>query len=526
MSTLAVPTMVRIHLLTGWKALGSWVLATGLTMLAVTRSVGGLYDTPAKIHSYAVAVGNGGALVAINGRVAGIDSLGGIVANEAGFLASFAIPLMGVSLVARMTRRDEEDGRLEALLAGRVGRSAPLVAALLVVTGALVAAAAALFVALVLVGVPAAASALYAASMGALGLVFAGIAALTAQVVEHSRGVYAVGLAAILLAYLLRGVGDVLQNAVTWLSPLGWQENSRAFGDQRWWPLLVPVLVAAALAGLAVVECSRRDLGSARLRRAGGPTSASRLLRSPLGTVLRLRGGSILGWTTGTVVVAAAFGTLAQPLLEAIEGNPAVAKALGASGATGLDTVLSMSVLILALLAGGYVVQGVAMLRAEETSHRLETRLAGTDGRAFWLGLQVLVLVAGLVPILGLGALALAGGTVVSTGQAVAGTVLRATAAFLPAIALLGALALALFGLLPRAQPVAWLLFAVAALIAYLGDPLRLAAPVLALSPYHAVGNPPQDPVRAGALALLGALAVGLGLLGLVGFRRRDVPRD
>ena len=72
------------------------------TTVAIHRS----YDTAAKIHAYAAALGTGDALVAVNGRVAGIDSLGGVIANEFGFVAAFALPLMGISLVARVTRRD------------------------------------------------------------------------------------------------------------------------------------------------------------------------------------------------------------------------------------------------------------------------------------------------------------------------------------------------------------------------------------------------------------------------------------
>ncbi|HEX7716509.1 MAG TPA: hypothetical protein VF416_04410, partial [Marmoricola sp.] len=188
MSTAALDTMLRIRVRTAWKAVAAWVLGIGLTVVATTSSISGLYDTPAKITSYADAVTAGDAMVVINGRVAGVDSLGGIVANEFGFVASFAIPFMAVALMARMTRRAEELGRLEMLLAGRIGRSAPLVAALTITTIALGLVAATLAASLLAIGVPATAALLYSASMGALGLVFAGFAAVAAQLVEHARG--------------------------------------------------------------------------------------------------------------------------------------------------------------------------------------------------------------------------------------------------------------------------------------------------------------------------------------------------
>lgn len=52
---------------------------------------------------------------------------------------------------------------------------------------------------------------------------------------------------------------------LTWLSPLGWGEQVRPFGDERWWALLLPLallagatLAAFAAAGLALFR--RRDL--------------------------------------------------------------------------------------------------------------------------------------------------------------------------------------------------------------------------------------------------------------------------
>ncbi len=172
-----VITMVRIHLRTGWLAILVWVLAVAGTMEFTVAAIHGLYDTPAKVHTYAAAV-KGDALMMLNGKIAGIDSLGGIVANEFGFMASFAIPFMAVSLVSRMTRKNEEQGRTEALLAGRIGRGTPLVAAIMVATVAELITTAALFASFAGVGVPTGDAALYSLSMGALGLTFVGVTAL------------------------------------------------------------------------------------------------------------------------------------------------------------------------------------------------------------------------------------------------------------------------------------------------------------------------------------------------------------
>ena len=94
MSTVGLGTMTRIQLRTRWKGLVVWVLALAGSLAGTAASIAALYDTPAKIKTYADAVA-GGALYAINGQVEGIDSLGGVIQDEFGFMAAFLLPLLG-----------------------------------------------------------------------------------------------------------------------------------------------------------------------------------------------------------------------------------------------------------------------------------------------------------------------------------------------------------------------------------------------------------------------------------------------
>lgn len=234
MTVLAgTPTMAAIGWRTSWKALAGWVVGPAAMLGGTVFAIQGTYDTPAKIRAYARAVGSGDALVAINGRIAGIDSLGGVIANEFGFVAAFALPLMGISLVARLTRREEESGRLDLLTAGRIGRASPVAAAGGTVTVAVVLATTVFAASLAAVGIAAPAALLYACSLGSLALCFAGVAALAAQGASHARGVYAAGLGMLALAYLVRGAGDALDTWLSWLSPLGWAEKTQSFGERR-----------------------------------------------------------------------------------------------------------------------------------------------------------------------------------------------------------------------------------------------------------------------------------------------------
>jgi ABC-2 type transport system permease protein len=76
--------------------LAAWVVGLGAAMAGTAASINATYGTPEKIQSYADAV-TGGALRVINGHVEGIDTLGGVIQDEFGFLASFLVPLLGIA---------------------------------------------------------------------------------------------------------------------------------------------------------------------------------------------------------------------------------------------------------------------------------------------------------------------------------------------------------------------------------------------------------------------------------------------
>ncbi|MEP6642492.1 MAG: hypothetical protein ABJB93_11375 [Gaiellales bacterium] len=519
-------TMLRILARIQLRSALVWVLVLGASMIGTAASIAALYDTPAKIHSYAAAVTAGNALLAINGKVEGIDSLGGVIADEFGFMAAFLLPLLGISLVARATRREEESGRLELLLGGRIARHQPTLAALLVAT-ATIGVTCALFAAGLLgSGVPVAGSLLYAASLGSLAFVFAGVAALLAQLTLHARGVYAWSLIVLAASYLLRGVGDVTGTWITWLSPLGWAEKAAPFGDQRWWALVIPIAVGLALGGVALRLAAGRDLGSALVRGGAGPEHAAARLRNPIGLAVWIHRPATLGWLAGGVLLTATMGALCQQLLDAMAGNPALTTTLGITDGQPIDGFVAAVELYLAVIAAGYVVQAIGTLRAEEADGRLETRLCGTLSRARWLASHAVVVLAGLVTIVLGSSLVLGLATALSVGDAAElGPILGAGLAYLPAELVLAGLALAVYGLRPRWFGLAWAGYAVLTFIAFLGPGLKLPQWALNIAPTTHVGNPPANAIQNGALTVMTAAAMTLVAASFAAFRRRGIPQ-
>ncbi|WP_030438302.1 ABC transporter permease [Actinoplanes subtropicus] len=502
-----------------------WVIALAASMIGTAASVAGLYDTPAKIHTYAEAVTSGSALAAINGHVEGIDSLGGVIQDEFGFLASFLLPLLGIALIAGSTRREEQAGRLETILGGRIARHQPTVAALAVATAAILVTSALFAAGLTLCGVPVSGSILYSAALGALAFVFAGFAALLAQLVRHARGVYTWSLIALAVAYLVRGVGDTTTSWLTWLSPLGWAEKTAPFADQRWWVLAVPALAGLASGSTAVLLAAHRDLGNALLRGGTGPARASWLRQQPIGFAAWIHRPATAGWLAGGLLLTAMMGALARQFLDAIAGNAALGDAIGIRGSRQLDGFIAATQVYLAVIGAGYVIQAIGTLRTEEAEGRLETRLAGTLSRLRWLAAHGAVVTAGLVFIVVGSSAVLALSTAGSVGNTdEVSAVMTAGLDYLPAELVFAGLALAAFGLWPRGYGATWAAYAVSTFVAFLGPGLKLAHWILDLAPTTHVGNPPLATVDAANLAALAVLAIALALAGFIAFRRRDIP--
>ncbi|MEZ5081207.1 MAG: hypothetical protein R2878_11240 [Thermoleophilia bacterium] len=520
-------TLVFIQWRTGWKGIASWIVGAVGMMLLTAIAIKRLYPDAAALAGYAATQDNPTSYM-LNGKIAGLGTLGGVMANEFSFLGAFLFPLMGVALVTRGTRRDEELGRLELLLSNPVGRQAPQVAAVLTaVTVALVSGLGCSAV-MAAYGVPVEGALAFGIGFAGVGIVFAAIAAAAAQIVERSRAVWMVGMGSAVAAYVLRGVGDVYDLWVRWLSPLGWADSLRPFGALRWWPVAVTVAVSAAVLAGALLLNARRDLGDALIRGRPASPTASRSLLDPLGRALILRRGVIISWTLVTVVLMGIYGAFTDQIIKAIEKNPNLEGFLGSGlGTQLLERVMDLFLMILAFIVAGFVVQGVLALRGDEEQGLVEYELAGAMSRHRWLAVRLLAVVIGAVVVGATGAAAVAITTAMSTGTASdVGKMMAGSVWLIPAIVIFLALAAAIIGVLPRYAMAGWAFFAVAILLAYLGPGFNWPTALVNVSPFRAIGERLVGGHASipGVAALLGLSAVLL-VIAFAGFRRRDVPR-
>lgn len=518
--------LLRLILRLDRLRLSLWLVGLGGVIAASALAVPPLYDTPEKVAGYGRAIGLSPVNYLMSGRQAGLDTLGGIVANEISQVAQLGICLMVMFLVVRHTRAEEESGRAELLRSTVLGRHAATLAGLVYGVAAALLIGAITTVSLLAAGLAVDGSLTYGAGLALLGVTYTAVTLVAVQISTSARGALGLAGAAVAAGYLVRGVGAMEDNALVWASPFGWAQRMDAFGDERWWPALLLVAVTAILLGVAGSLTAHRDFGGGLLDARPGPARGGWLLNTPFGLVARVQRGLLIGWAVGLTLLGLLYGAVIPTIPDLIASNPEMADVVGASADAEdalVDAFLAYIFVFMAVISCGFVVSSVLRLRTEEESGRAEAVLATPVSRTAWMAATTAVAflaVAKLTLLMGLG---LAVGYALGTGEwsqvlpQVGGQL-----AYLPGTLVIGALAVALYGLLPNATGLAWAAVALVPLQVILGQLLALPDAVEAISPFWHLAAVPVDDFAVVPFVLLLLVAVALVATGMWGYRRRD----
>lgn len=511
-----------------------WVAANALMVLSMPSAIRGLYGTPAERAELMLQMETNASLRAMIGPVFG-DSVGALTAWRIGGYAGILAAVMSLLVVLRHTRDEEESGRQELVSSGRVGRRAPLTAALL--AAAVANTALALLITTGLAGQGAAGALALGLGVAGTGMVFATTAAIVAQLTQSARLARGLTSAVLGMAFVLRAAGDFAttgdaspapgaggepaggeSSVLTWLSPLGWLAQLRAFASERWWVLLLFAAATALQAGIAYALAGRRDLGMSFLPTRPGPA------RGRVGTAgalaWRLQRGSVLGWSAGFFVAGAVCGGMADGAIRLVGDHDEAREIFRRMGGQAdlTDSFLAAVVGMIGLVAALFAVSSVLRLSGEESSGRAEPVLAGAVGRLRWAAGHLLIAFGGSVLIMLMAGLGLAAG---HGGRL--GPVLGACLVQVAGVWVIGGIAVLLHGVLPRGAVAAWGVAVTVLLIGWVGPVLDVPQLVLDLSPFGHLPRLPGGRMEWGPVGVLLALAALLVAGGLAGLRRRDI---
>jgi ABC-2 type transport system permease protein len=515
-----------------------WIVGSALVLAAGAAAVADEFAAEAERVTALKAAGGSPTVLLMRGVPVGVDT--GAMVNFRNFAFMLVLAaLMSTFAMVRHTRQNEETGRAELIGAGGVGRHAALAAALAVTLGANLLLGAALTGTLLAAGLPAGGALAFGAACAATGMGFAGLAAVAAQLFQSARAANATAATAVGVAFLIRGIGDALgtrapdgiqvtSSWLSWLSPMGWGEQVRPYGEERWWALALPVALLAACVMGAFALVDRRDLGAGLIPERPGPAVATRTLLSPVGLAWRINRSTTLGWVIGSAAFGVGIGSLGGTVNDAMADSSGAADMLGQLAGTGtanlVDAYFAAMMNVFGVLAAGFVVQALLRLRTEEAGGAAEAVLATAVGRVRWVAAHLACAVGGAAAMLLLAGAGAGIADAAAGGEAGVGTLIAAGLAQLPAALTVAGFVVLAFGGLPRlVVTLAWAGLVVSIAGGLLGDVLGLPQPVRDLSPFSHVPAIPAADATPGPILALVAVAAVLAAAGMALFRRRDL---
>lgn len=502
-------------------------LVAGMTAL-VAATYEQMMADPAAAGSLEAIAANP-AIRVLFGEPIGLDTTGGFTVWRVGTVSAVFLAAWAVLATTRITRGEEDAGRWDLLLAGRIPLrqtvrrhlgAVALVPALtgIAVTGALLA-----------VGTPAAGAAVHGAGTALLGLFFTVTAAFTAQILPSRSSATGGAIAVLATSLMLRMVGDGIAELgwLRWLSPFGLVALSGPYVHNRLTPLLVLLAVTAAIAAVALAAAGRREVRGALI--AADPRRRPRLglLATVEGFAVRRAGPVLTGWLIAVGAYYLLIGLTSVSITGFLTDNPALAGEAAQAGFEALGSIAGFTATLFAILAipvSGFTAVRLAAFVTAETNRKLAMLAAAPLSRTRLLGADIAATTAGAALLSTTAALTTWGGVNLMGGHLPLTAALSGAWNAMPVVLLsLGAAVFAV-GWTPRWVSLIGALPATGGfLLLVIAESVAAPMWVQELSPFAHLAPVPLTAVDWSATTVMLTAAVALVVAGLVGFGRRDL---
>ncbi|SNY25694.1 ABC transporter permease [Paractinoplanes atraurantiacus] len=503
------------------------VLAGGMTAI-VAATFDQVMADPAAAGSLQALASNP-AIRTLFGDPIGLDTAGGFTVWRVGTVTTVLLGAWAILATTRTTRGEEEGGRWDLLLSGRITLTGALARHLAAVMAIAVATAVGITGALIASGTPAPGALIHGMGTGLAGLFFGATAALAAQIFPTRTPATGTAVAVLAVTLLARMIGDGVPALgwLRWLSPFGLMALSEPYVHNRAVPLLVLLAAAATVTVAVPLAAARRDVRGGLVAPPTGRPARLRLLDNVEAFAIRRVLRPLTGWALGIGAYFLLIGLTATSVTEFLAGNPALAGQAAEAGFADLGSVAGFAATLFALLAmpvGGFATVRLSAFVAAETDQRLALLAAQPISRARLLGAETAATAAAAVLLISVAGLTTWAGVALTGGHLALTAALHGVWNTFPVVLLsLGAAVLAT-GWAPRWTGVLGALPAIGGfLLLVIADSVAAPAWVKSLSPYSHLAPVPLAGADWAATAVMLALTAVLTVAGLAGYRQRDL---
>jgi ABC-2 type transport system permease protein len=507
-----------------WGAMVVALICGGMSALVASQfqKIGGLLD-----ESGMRALAENPAVRILSGPPVAIDDPGGFTVWRTGTPVSLLASGWILLATTRITRGEEDGGRWDLLLAGRLRMADVVVRCLAALVGSATLIGVAVAAGLLAARTELTGALIHAAGITCVALTFATAALLAAQVMPRRSAATGLTVAALGVGLMLRMIADGSHQLawLAWATPFGLTSRAAPYADNRIVPLIVLGAFPIVLAGAALVAARHRDLGDGIVAVTDSRPPRTRLLQSIGGFALRRAGRTTLGWATGIVASFLLVGALLASILELFQTNPRFAQLAAAAGvALSVNVVAATLFSLLAVPTGLYAAVRLAAMVADEKAGRWNLLFAEPISRVRLVSTEIMVTVGGVVALHCLAAVAF------WSGAKVTGAPLQLTDSLAGA---LNSLPVALLAAGAAAVGVGWLPAAAGAigalpvvggfLVNVIMQTTHAPGWVVNLSPWTHLAAVPDTPPNWAATTIFLLIGAILTALGVYGYVQRDL---
>lgn len=464
----------------------------------------------------------------LSGPPVALDDAGGFTVWRTGIPAAVIASVWITLAATRITRGEEDSGRWDLLLAGRLRMVDVIARCLIALVGSAALIGVAVAAGLLAARTETAGALIYAAGISCIALTFAMAGLLAAQIMPGRSSATGLAVAALGVALTLRMVADWSHQLawLGWATPFGLIARAAPYAENRVLPLVVLSTFPVVLAGATFVTASRRDLRDGIVSVTDRRPPRSQFLHSIEGFALRRTVRTTCGWATGIAAYFLLVGVMLASLLELFDTNARFAE-IAASAGTGrgelVDVVVAALFGVLAVPTGLYATMRLAAMVADEKAGLYTLLFAQPISRVRPILAEVLVTAGGVVVLHCSAAVALWAGAKVTGAPLQLTDAISGALTFLP-IALLAAGAAAVgVGWFPTAVGAIGALPLVGGyLLNVIAQTTNAPGWIANLSPWTHLAAEPGAPPKWAAATILLLIGVCLTAFGLYGYVRRD----
>lgn len=529
---VGTPALLRNLVRRDWGLLLVWLLA----VLAFAASGAGKFEaalSTARLRSSMFVLFRNPAMIALFGPPAAhvtTASIGIIFGQTMTLLTSVTFAVVSIIYVVDRTRKQEDEGVTELLRSLQVGRLASTTAVVIELLALQLVIVAALAGSIQAQHVPTMSvfsdNLLFAAVIGAQGLLWGAVALVCAQIFPEASTSKGAAFTVLAALYILRMATDIKDVSLGRWNPLSWSYLTWVYVDNDWLPVTATVALSALLlAGSYVLELNR-DISSGYVSARDGSAHASRGLRSLPGLVLREERGVLVGWLIALSVLGVMYGSMFAQIGTFLKDSTGLMKQLLSVPGYRTSLVNQYLVMILALGAVAVSCLGVMLFSRmvrEERHSRQELLYAKPLGRnaVYLTYLGVAVLSSVLAEFVFSASIWLAQSRDADALAFV--VVLRSGFVYLPAIVFVLGLQALSVGFAPRWSGAVWVYLGFSFLMSYVGKVLEFPDWVKNVSVFHAIPELPVASMDWPHVVVVAVLSVCLLAVGLLRYRRRDL---